>query len=315
MLHSINVSLIAYVLLFASALFAWNMGSHYSGAVMGMAYGSKTLSIRQATGIAAIFAVLGTMTASSGVVHTYAFSIVGTATTVQLAAALLGASVAIFISTVLKLPASTIQVYTFSLVFVGIVSHVNIMYTGLVIVLLMWILIPLVAMLLSYLLAPKIASRFKGEGRKLKFIIIGSSIFSSFTLGSNDVSNAISSVVKAGILTGIDPYIFGGVFIALGLITWGQRLIRRIGTEIVKTDPPLAATAQLTQAIAILSGNLIGYNASINQTLITSLYGAKRSTKSEVVTPQIFRSIALNWITSSLIAAVFSLLFIFIFSL
>ena len=43
---------------------------------MGMTCGSKTLSIRRATGIAAIFAFLGTMTASYGVVHTYAFSIV-----------------------------------------------------------------------------------------------------------------------------------------------------------------------------------------------------------------------------------------------
>lgn len=307
--------LISYVLLFASALFAWNMGSHYSGAVMGMAYGSNTLSIRKATAIAAIFAFLGTMTASSGVVHTYAFSIVGSATTVQLAAALLGASVAIFISTVLKLPASTIQVYTFSLVFVAVVSHVNLRYAGLGLILLMWIAIPMVAMLLAYILAPRVASRFSGDGDKLRFIIIGSSIFSSFTLGSNDVSNAISSVVKAGILTGIVPYAFGGLFIALGLITWGQRLIRRIGTEIVKTDTPLAATAQLTQAITILTGNLMGYNASINQTIITSLYGAKRSTKSKAVTPGIFRSIAVNWIVSSLISAVFSLFFIFVFSL
>ncbi|MHB8359885.1 MAG: inorganic phosphate transporter, partial [Thermoplasmataceae archaeon] len=257
----------------------------------------------------------GTMTASSGVVHTYAFSIVGSATTVQLAAALLGASVAIFISTVLKLPASTIQVYTFSLVFVAVVSHVNLRYAGLVLILLMWIAIPMVAMLLAYILAPRVASRFSGDGNRLRFIIIGSSIFSSFTLGSNDVSNAISSVVKAGILTGIVPYAFGGLFIALGLITWGQRLIRRIGTEIVKTDTPLAATAQLTQAITILTGNLMGYNASINQTIITSLYGAKRSTKSKAVTPGIFRSIAVNWIVSSLISAVFSLFFIFVFSL
>ncbi len=306
---------ISYVLLFASALFAWNMGSHYSGAVMGMAYGSRTLSIRQATGVAAIFAFLGTMTASSGVVHTYAFSILGSATTVQLTAALLGASAAIFISTLLKLPASTIQVYTFSLIFVGVLSNIHILYAGLVIVLSMWVLIPLSAMILSYFLAPQFASRFDGDGKKLRFIIIGSSIFSSFTLGSNDVSNAISSVVKAGILTGIYPYIFGGFFISLGLVTWGQRLIRRIGTEVIQTDPSLAATAQLTQAVTILSGNLIGYNASINQTIITSLYGAKGSTKSRAVTPRIFRSIAINWIVSSLISAAFSLLFIFVFSL
>lgn len=307
--------LVSYILLFASALFAWNMGSHYSGAVMGMAYGSKSLTIRQATAIAAIFAFLGTITASSGVVHTYAFSLVGAITIRELTAALLGASVAILISTILKLPASTIQVYTFSLLFVGLASNIKLMYSGIGIVLSMWILMPLAAMLLSYLLAPRLVLKLGDDTRKLKIIIIGSSVFSSVTLGSNDISSAISPLVKVGILTGIAPYVFGGFFIGLGLVTWGQRLIRRVGTEVVKTNAPLAATAQLTEAIVIISGNLVGYNASINQTIITSLYGAKQSMKSHVVTPMIFRSILLNWIVSLVISAVFGLFFLFVLNL
>ena len=134
-------------------------------------------------------------------------------------------------------------------------------------------------------------------------------------LGTRLSSKATPHILKAGILTGISPYLFGGFFIALGLVTWGQRLIHRVGSEIVKTDSPLAATSQLTQAITIISGNLIGYNASINQTLVTSLYGAKHSTNSKVITPQIFRSIALNWIVSSLVSAAFSLFFLFMLSL
>ncbi len=309
------MALITYLLLFASALFAWNMGSHYSGAVMGMAYGSGLLSIRQATGIGAIFAFLGTIIASSGVVHTYAFSITGAATTKQLTAALLGASVAILVSTLLRLPASTIQVYTFSLLSLGIFSHVRLIYSGIETVLSLWIALPVAAMFLAYVSAPIISSRFYRDSKKLRMIILGSSIFSSFTLGSNDVSNAISSLVKTGTLTGFLPYLFGGFFIGLGLVTWGQRLIRRVGTEVIKADPPIAATAQLTQAITIIAGNIAGYNASINQTIITSLYGAKRAMKSRAVIPKIFRSIALNWISSLLIAVAFSLFFLTLLSI
>ena len=152
----------------------------------------------------------------------------------------------------------------------------------------MWIVIPLVAMLLTYILAPIVAARFMSDSNKLRIIIIGSGIFSSFTLGSNDVSNAISSLVKISILTGIIPYIFGGFFIGLGRITWGQRLIRRVGTEVVKTVAPLAVTAQLILALVIICGNLVGYNASINQTIITSMYGAKHSTRSQVIIQKYF---------------------------
>ncbi|MEM3670788.1 MAG: inorganic phosphate transporter [Thermoprotei archaeon] len=309
------MSPVVVILLLASALFAWNMGSHYSGAVMGMAYGSRALTVKQATGLAAVFAFLGTVVASSGVVHTYAFSIVGSATPIQLASALLGASVAILVSTTLRLPASTIQVYTFSLLFVGAVSGVKLLYTGIYLVLSMWVLLPVAAMLLAYVLAPVVSRRFTGEGNGLRKTILVASLFSSFSLGSNDISNAISSLVKLNVLTGIGPFVFGGCFLALGLVTWGQRLIRRIGNEVVKVDPPLAAAVQLTQAATIITGNLMGYNASINQTIVASLYGAKHSTKSPVAAPRIFRSIALNWIVSLLISATFSLFFLFILSL
>jgi len=139
---------------FNQRLFAWNMGSHHPGAVMGMAYGSKILSIRKATTLSDIFAFLGTLIASSGVVHTYAFSIIGPATMKEMTAAMLGASVAIFISTILNLPASTIQVFTFSLLFIGMVSHVIMLFDGIIIVLAMWIALPVISMLVAYFLGP-----------------------------------------------------------------------------------------------------------------------------------------------------------------
>jgi len=52
-------------------------------------------------------------------------------------------------------------------------------------------------------------SRSKNGNEKLRVIVIGSSLFSSFTLGSNDVSNAISSIVKTGLMRGIFSHIFG----------------------------------------------------------------------------------------------------------
>lgn len=64
------------MLLFSSALFAWSMGSHYTGAVMGTAYGSGVLPLRTAQFLAALFALIGAAVASVHVIDTYAGGLV-----------------------------------------------------------------------------------------------------------------------------------------------------------------------------------------------------------------------------------------------
>lgn len=79
------------LLLAASALFAWSMGAHYSGAVMGTAYGSGVLRLRVALPLAAVLALLGSALASVNVVDTYAHGLVRGAPRDTIAAALLTA--------------------------------------------------------------------------------------------------------------------------------------------------------------------------------------------------------------------------------
>lgn len=53
------------ILLFAtSAFFAWSMGSHYTGAVMGAAYGAGAVSLRTGLLLVAAAAVVGSVVAS-----------------------------------------------------------------------------------------------------------------------------------------------------------------------------------------------------------------------------------------------------------
>lgn len=83
----------------ASALFAWSMGSHYTGAVMGTAFGSGVLSLRKAQLLAATAAILGSVAASIHVIDTYANGLVPQATRVDIAAAQLAAAIVTTAST------------------------------------------------------------------------------------------------------------------------------------------------------------------------------------------------------------------------
>lgn len=142
-----------FLLLAASALFAWAMGSHYTGAVMGTAYGSGVLSARRAQLLAAGFAIIGSVTASMNVIATYANGLVVASSRVDIAAAQLATALVTTASTYFKLPTSTIQIYAFSLLGVALVGGIPVHAAGFEFVVLGWAAGPAGAALLGYVLA------------------------------------------------------------------------------------------------------------------------------------------------------------------
>ncbi len=292
---------LAQILLFcSSALFAWSMGSHYTGSVMGTAYGSGVLSLRRALMLAAVFTLIGSVSASINVVDTYA-NVVSQAPAIDVAAAQLAAAVVTTISTYLKLPTSTIQIYAFSLLGVVLVGGLPIHGASFSLSILGWIAGPLVALALGFLLA-KLGLGIARKGSKvLAWFLIAVAIYSSFILGSNDVSNAASSLVTAGMLSPRLAGLWGGFFMALGVLTWGQRLLGRIGHDILPLDVPLAGTAQLSKAISLSVINAFGYNASINQTIVGGLVGVGSAVARDKLDRKVLRNIVLNWTLSPLL--------------
>ena len=95
--------------------------------------------------------------------------------------------------------------------------------------------------------------------------------------------------------------LYGGFFMLIGILTWGQRLLERIGHDILKLDVPLAATAQLSQAITLTVINAIGYNASINQTIVGGLTGSGLAAGRNKLNWKVIRNIVMNWTWSPLL--------------
>ena len=100
---------IAITLVLAVAA-AWSMGHHYAGAVVGPAFGSRSMGMYQGIVLAGVFVMVGSL--ATGVVSTYVSlaSIPGIYNAVALFSLVLMANV----TTYLKIPTSTIQLYAFS---------------------------------------------------------------------------------------------------------------------------------------------------------------------------------------------------------
>lgn len=292
----LRVSPVEVLLLSSSALFAWSMGSHYTGSVGGTAYGSSVLSIRQVLVIMAVFTVLGSVVASVNVVDTYT-NVVGRASDVDVAAQMTAAIVTTC-ATYFKLPTSTIQIYAFSLLGVALVGGLPVRGAAFGFLVVGWIAGPLVAFVLGFLLARLGLGIARKGASVLAWFLIAVVVFSAFTLGSNDVSNAASSLVTADLLSPRLAGLWGGAFMALGVLTWGRRLLGRIGHDILPLDVPLAATAQFSKAMTLSAINAFGYNASINQTIVGGLIGVGSAVARNKLNRGVVRNIVLTWVWS-----------------
>jgi PiT family inorganic phosphate transporter len=288
------------LLLASSGVFAWSMGSHYTGSVAGTAYGANVFSVRTALLLTAALTVVGSVAGSVNVVGTYT-RIVAHPSTVDLTAAQVAAASVTTASTYYKLPTSTIQIYAFSLLGAALVGGLPIDGSAFAVIVAGWAIGPLAAFVLGFALA-RLGLRVAARGeRALRWALVGIAIYSAFILGSNDVSNAASSLVASDLLSTRVAGLFGGLFMALGVLTWGGRMLARIAHDILPLDVPLAATAQFAKALALSGANALGYNASINQTIVGGLVGAGASVARSRINRRVVRNIALNWTLSPLL--------------
>jgi len=264
---------------------AWSLGHHYSGAVVGPAFGSKAIHMYSGIIFAGVLVVVGALATS--VISTYVSlaNISGLYNVAALASLVLMANV----TTYLKVPTSTIQLYTFSLLGAAVATGASVNYALLLILVASWVVAPVS----SFFLGRGIHRVLPAESRYFRYVIIVIMLYSALVLGLNDVSNAASSLVVAGygimfakVVCGISMY--------LGMLMWGPRLIRRIGEDLIAMDYRKAVSSQLTKSIIISALNSVGFNASMNQTIVSALagLGARK---------HVLRSIVSGWIYSPLI--------------
>lgn len=158
----------------ASGLFfGWTIGSHYTGAVMGTAYGAKLITPRNATILIAICVLLGATLESHNVVKTVGTGVIDAknmtifgAMIMMLTAALVTAA-----NTWLKLPVSTSQLAIFSVVGAAIGMKAPVYWgTTIVALAITWVGTPIVGTVLGFVLT-KIMDRLLKEGRDVPKVV------------------------------------------------------------------------------------------------------------------------------------------------
>lgn len=141
------------VLILVVVAFAWNLGVHYTGAVMGMPFAARSIAEAPALVLIGIFTILGATFASGRVETTVGQHIISDqavrvpdAIVIVLAAGLLT-----LLYNYWKVPTSTIQILVFCVVGTGLAGGIPIHWDTIGKLAVVWVLAPIAAFVLGFL--------------------------------------------------------------------------------------------------------------------------------------------------------------------
>lgn len=280
----------------------WGLGSNDAANVFGPQVNSRIIRYRNAVILTAIFVVVGALLEGRK-----CFETVGGVTTLVVWTALvstLAAALTVNLMSYLKIPVSTSQALIGAIIGVSLLSHTKIEYNLLTKVFICWILTPLGAVIIAYLLYKFLAFVWQRRIKNLMVfdrmvkifsVIIG--CYAAYSLGANNVANTTGTFV--GILPGFSPFmatLLGGGSIALGALTYSRNVMYTVGKKITSLDPFSALIVVLAQAVTLHIYAQIRVPVSSSQAVVGAVVGVGLVKGMKTVNKKTLGNIFTGWL-------------------
>lgn len=311
-------------LIFLSALYVgWSLGANDGANSMGTAVGSGVRTTREAVFLVSIFGFLGAVLFGHGVIKTIGRGIVPLDQLPQeqaiviAIAGMLAAGAWLTVATYLGMPVSTTHSTVGAVAGAGLAAGgVPIVWSRLLDVVIAWLATPVGAAILGYLLCRLIEYLLQRYPPKsdtaLRWALTLSGVLMAFSWGANDVANATGLVVGIGVISSFWAAVFGGLAIALGVSTWGYRVMQTVGYRITHLTPPMALAAELASALNVQLYTLLGIPVSTTHSIVGAIVGVGLVYGRTAIDRKTARDIMLAWTGTPLLAGLISAGFYFL---
>lgn len=262
--------------------FALNIGASGAAASMGIAYGSGVLKNRMIALILCGLAVFfGAWLGVGEVVKTMGSGIVPKETfTVAIALIVIAsAALSLFLANVFGIPLSTSEVTVGSVVGAGIVYQ-SVFAGKLAWIVMFWLLTPFAAFLIAIAAAAFLKRKFIQNLIKkpkatpiLAILVVFMGVFEAFSAGMNNVANAVGPLVGAGIMSTGSGIFWGGLFVALGAVLLGKKVLETNGKKITKIRLEEGGVISGTGAGIVTIASVFGIPVPLTQITTSSIIG------------------------------------------
>ena len=275
-----NLEIFAYII---ALFFAINIGASGTAAAMGPAYGSGAISNkRMATLLVALCAIIGALSGGE-VVKTFGGGFIPTTIVdVPIVIIILSAAcLTLFIANILGIPLSTSEVVVGSIVGAGIAFQA-LYFEKLIIIVTFWVIVPIVAFFLAYIAgilikkAEKKWTQLKGQGKWKKWlmvILILTGCLEAYAAGMNNVANAVGPLVGAGLISISTGVIVGGIFVGLGAILLGGRVLETNGKKITRLSLLQGSAISTTGGSLVIVASVFGLPVPLTQVTTSAIVG------------------------------------------
>ncbi|MNI01040.1 Sulfate permease CysP [compost metagenome] len=272
-----------YVAIAIALFFAMNIGASGAAASMGVAYGSGAIKRKRiALLLVAVGVFLGAYFGGGEVVKTVGSGIVpSTLLTVELVIIiLLSATVTLFCSNLMGIPLSTSEVTIGSVVGVG-VAYKSLYVGHILVIVSFWVIIPAIAFVLAWLAGRFITNlerrdaRWRGESgewkRWLTLLVIAAGFLEAFSAGMNNVANAVGPLVGAGLMSTSNGVLWGGLFVSLGAIFLGGKVLETNGKKITNMSLLQGTTISGIGGLLVIIASIFGIPVPLTQVTTTAI--------------------------------------------
>jgi sulfate permease len=274
--------MLASVALLVSFFFALNIGASGAAATMGIVYGSGAIKRRTiALMISGLGVFLGAAIGGGEVVKTIGSGIISpNLLHIEVVVVILiSAALSLFLANIFGIPLSTSEITVGSVVGVGIAFQA-LYFEKLLYIVSFWIVIPVIALFFAYIIG-KVFQLFKQriitineKWRSILIILLViSGFFEAFSAGMNNVANAVGPLVGAGLLTVSQGTLLGGVFVALGAVFLGKRVLETNGKRITKFTLVEGISISMLGANLVIIASLFGLPIPLTQVTTCSILG------------------------------------------
>ncbi|MBS3816356.1 MAG: inorganic phosphate transporter [Candidatus Thermoplasmatota archaeon] len=140
------------------------------------------------------------------------------------------------------------------------------------------------------------------------------SCFVAFSHGANDVANAIGPVMlvvensvnkSLPFFMGTDYLLLmGGLGIAVGLSTWGYKVIKTVGFKVTKLTNTRGFSVDFGAATTILVASKLGMPISTSHTVVGAVFGVGMARGLEAVDLSVIKKIVISWLITVPIAGI-----------
>lgn len=306
--------MLVWLTIIVALLFAMNIGASGTAATMGAAYGGGAIRRKWfAIALVGISASAGAWLAGEAVVKTLSGGIIPSSVeSVPLSLViLLAACMTLMAANLLSIPLSTSEVTVGSLVGAG-VAYGQIYWGKVAEVVSLWVIIPVVAFVVAWLLGNLISPiekvinqhRSRTAWRKgLTVFLIVAGCYEAFAAGANNLANAVGPLISANLLSLQDGMLWGSLFLALGAFALGARVLETNGKKITPLSLMKGTAVSLTSGSLVLGASLLGYPVPLTQATTMAILGIGSQAQGRAVwRKEIVRRILMVWCFSPLIS-------------